>query len=83
MDHACLDAVMLPALMIMDRTSEPVSQPQLNVVLIRVALVMVPIHNSKTLSKTPGKWESQLRKCLHQSDCPVGHVCVPMRHFLD
>ena len=29
-----------------------VSQPQLNVVLIRVALVMVSIHSSKTLTKT-------------------------------
>ena len=38
-------------LMIMDRTSEPVSQPQLNVVLIRVALVMVSVHSSKTLTK--------------------------------
>jgi hypothetical protein len=28
---------MFPALMIMDRISEPVSQPQLNVVLIKVA----------------------------------------------
>ena len=31
-------------------TSEPVSQPQLNV-LIRFALVMVSVHSSKTLSK--------------------------------
>ena len=36
----------------MDRTSEPVSQPQLNVVLKRLALVMVSVHNSKTLTKT-------------------------------
>ena len=41
-----------PALMIMDLTSEPVSQPELNVVLIRVALVMVSVHSSKTLTKT-------------------------------
>ena len=47
--HLCLDAAMLPALMIMDRTSEPVSQTQLNVVLIRVALVMVSVHSFKTL----------------------------------
>jgi hypothetical protein len=32
---------------------EPVSQPQLNVVLIRVALAMVPIHSSKILAKIP------------------------------
>ena len=35
--------------MIMDLTSEPVSQPELNVVLIRVALVMVSVYSSKTL----------------------------------
>jgi hypothetical protein len=39
--------------MIMDLTSEPVSQPQLNVVFIRLALVMVSVHSSKTLTKTP------------------------------
>jgi hypothetical protein len=38
-------------MMIMNRTSEPVSQPQLNVVLSRVALVMVSVHSSKTLTK--------------------------------
>jgi hypothetical protein len=38
--------------LIMDRTSEPVSQPQLNVVFIRLALVMVSVHSSKTLTKT-------------------------------
>jgi hypothetical protein len=37
----------------MNLTSQPVSQPQLNVVLIRVALVMVSVHSSKTLTKTP------------------------------
>ena len=47
--HACLYAAMLPAIMIMVWTSEPVGQPQLNVVLIRVALVMVSFHSSKTL----------------------------------
>jgi hypothetical protein len=36
----------------MDWNSEPVNQPQLNVVLIRVALVMVSLHSSKTLTKT-------------------------------
>jgi hypothetical protein len=55
--HAFLDAAMLPILMIMDRTSEPVSQPQLNVVLIRVALVMVSVHSSTTLTKTSCKQE--------------------------
>ena len=37
----------------MDWTSEPVSQPQLYVVLIRVALVMVSVHSSKTLRQIP------------------------------
>jgi len=41
----------VPALMIIDRTSEPVSQPQLNVVLVGVALVLVFVHSSKCLSK--------------------------------
>ena len=38
--------------MILDGTSEPVSQPQLNAVLTRVALVMVSLHSSKTLTET-------------------------------
>jgi hypothetical protein len=42
----------------MNWTSEPVSQPQLNVVLIRVALVMVSAHSSKALTKT--RAQSQL-----------------------
>jgi hypothetical protein len=41
-----------PTLMIMDGTSESVSQPQLNVVLMRVALVMVSVQSSKSLTKT-------------------------------
>jgi hypothetical protein len=43
----------VPTLMIIDRTSESVSQPKLNVVHIRVALVMVYVHNSKTLRHQP------------------------------
>jgi hypothetical protein len=46
--------------MIWDCTSEPVSQPQLNVVFfIRIVLVMVSVHSSKTLTKTRGifGWE--------------------------
>jgi hypothetical protein len=31
----------------MDRISEPVSQPQLNIVLIRVAWVLVSVHRSE------------------------------------
>jgi hypothetical protein len=51
MDNSQLTARMFhfSAFMIMDRTSESVSQPQLNVTLIRVALVMVPVHSSKIL----------------------------------
>jgi hypothetical protein len=41
-----------PTLMIMYWTSELVSQPQLNVVLIRVALVVVSVHSNETLTKT-------------------------------
>jgi hypothetical protein len=40
-------------LMILDWVSEPVSQPQLNVVFIRLALVMVSFHSSYTLTETP------------------------------
>ena len=46
-----LECCYAPALMTMDETSEPVSQPQLNVVLIRIALVMVSVHRSKPLVK--------------------------------
>ena len=48
-----MTAWMLPCPCLHDngRTSEPVSQPQLNVVLIRVALVMVSVHSSKTLTE--------------------------------
>jgi hypothetical protein len=48
--YACLllDA---PSLMIMDLTSEPVSQLQLNVVLIRGASVMMSVHSSKSLTE--------------------------------
>jgi hypothetical protein len=36
--HVSLDTAMLPAMMIMDWTSEPVSQPPLNVVLYKSCL---------------------------------------------
>jgi hypothetical protein len=42
------------ALMILDRPSELVSQSYLNVVLRRLALVMVSVPSSKTLTKMPG-----------------------------
>jgi hypothetical protein len=41
-----------PTLMIMDWTSEPVCQLLLYVVLIKVALVMVSVHSSKTQTNT-------------------------------
>jgi hypothetical protein len=52
----------------MDWTSEPISQPQLNVVLKRVALVMMSDHSSKTLrhwcfAKLPSGY-----LCLHPED---------------
>jgi hypothetical protein len=43
--------------MVTDRISEPVSQPQLNVVLIKLALVMVSALSRKTLTKTDRKAE--------------------------
>jgi hypothetical protein len=52
-----------PTLMIMDWTSEPVSQPQLNVVSIRLALVMVSVHSSKTLTMA-GAMAHQLKTIL-------------------
>jgi hypothetical protein len=42
---------MLSIMMIMDETSETISQPQLNVLCIRVVLVMASLHNDKTLTK--------------------------------
>lgn len=49
--HVCLYAAMIPALIIMDYTSEPVSQPQL-VSFIRIVMVMIYIHSNKILTKT-------------------------------
>ena len=40
---------MLSAMMITDQTSETVSQPQLNVFFIRVAMVMVSLRSIETL----------------------------------
>jgi hypothetical protein len=50
--------------MIIDWTSESVSQPQVNTVFVRVALVMVPLHSSKTLSNTPSVAEVETGRCL-------------------
>lgn len=48
----CLHAAKLPAVMTMVETTEPISQPQVNVVLIKVALVVVSVHSSRTLTNT-------------------------------
>jgi hypothetical protein len=48
--------------MIMNGTYETVSQPQLNVVLIRVALVMVSVHSSKTLRHHSPSEQSECRE---------------------
>jgi hypothetical protein len=49
---SCLPGCSNASALITDGTSEPISQPQLIVVLIRVALVMVSGNGSKTLTKT-------------------------------
>ena len=53
---------MLPTMMILGWTSDPVNHPQLNVVLIRVALVMVSLHSNgnpktQTLVREKGREE--------------------------
>jgi hypothetical protein len=53
-----------PALMIMDWTSEPVSQPQLGFVLYKTCLGMVSAHSSKALND---------HKCLYS----LGHLTSP------
>jgi hypothetical protein len=72
-------------------TSGPVSQPQLNVVLIRVALVMISVHSSSTLTKTvgaPQKWieqspykqkQSFLNTCMCMNLCLCVQVWVSHR----
>jgi hypothetical protein len=41
--------------------SEPLSQLQLHVVLLRVALVMVSVHSSKTLTKTNPEYGNAMK----------------------
>jgi hypothetical protein len=45
--HVCLHAAMLPTMMIMDETSETVSQPHLNVALLKVVVVMVSLYSDR------------------------------------
>jgi hypothetical protein len=55
----------------MDWTSEPASQGQLNVVLIRVALVMVSVHSYKTLAIEQGMYSLLLWSLLIPLDVTV------------
>jgi hypothetical protein len=48
--------------MILDWTSKPVSQPQLNVVLIRVVLFMMSVHSSKTVTQTAHRSQESSKK---------------------
>jgi len=64
----------VPTLMIMDWTSEPVSQPQSNVVLIRLALVMASAHSSKTLTKTLSVTCDPTRRPM-LNICPSPRTC--------
>jgi len=64
--HSCLPTAKIPS-MIMDWTSETVGQPQLNVLFIRVALVMVPLHNNgnpKTLLLVYASWQLLAQQSL-------------------
>jgi hypothetical protein len=70
-------------LVIMDWTSEPVSQAHLNVALIRVSLGMVSVHSSKTLTKAPYIPSNILLYCLPASGsyCYISfyiHACLRM-----
>jgi hypothetical protein len=50
--HACLEAAIFPTMTIMDLTSEPVSQPQLNVFLFKSCLGRGISSEMETLTKT-------------------------------
>lgn len=49
--HVCLQAAMIPAMMIIDCTSETVSQPQLNVVLYKSCHGHMSLHRNETQTK--------------------------------
>ena len=63
--------------MSLDWTSEPVSQLQLNVVLMRVALVMVSVHSNKTLRqwKDSGRTASVLNCWVISSASQMYKFC--------
>ena len=62
-------------------SSEPVSQPQLNIVLIRLALVVVSVHSSKTLTKTIYKGDKDVQ-CSKKNVLAKAKECVPGRSSL-
>jgi hypothetical protein len=55
-------------------TCGPISQPQLNVVLMRVALVMVSVHSSQTLTKM--HFNNHLLKTIPNGQA-FYPVCIP------
>jgi hypothetical protein len=70
--HVCLDTAMLPSMMRMT-----VSQLQLNVFFIRVALEMVSLHSNKNLRQSPmlfcsGWPQTQKSACLSACATTLG-----------
>ena len=63
-------------LMILDQTSEPLSQPQLNV-FVRVALVMVSVHSSKTLRHLPSFMENEITGLVQYFE-----KCLILKHLI-
>jgi hypothetical protein len=65
--------------MILYWTSEPVRQPQLHV-FVRVALVMVSAHNSKTQTKTLSYKVTEETYFKNQQECYKMHMNIFERH---
>jgi hypothetical protein len=55
--------------MIMEWTTEPVNQPQLNIIHTILALVMVSVHSSKTLTKVGTRDWGIVLIGLHLEEC--------------
>jgi len=68
--HVCLLTALLPTVMIMDWTSETVSQSQWNVFPLGVALVMVSLHSNKTLRHKRKKGDINMTIILFTSLAP-------------
>jgi hypothetical protein len=72
----------------MDWTSEPLSQPQLNIILIRVALVMVSLHSNKNPNKGQTPWKHSVCTSVlwmwpgGQFQISSGHHAVCQRYGL-